>query len=115
MLVRFLSSETGEILMFAEAARTLLQAIGKECSARGTFTQAEMADAARTLREAVQRAEAPPVEDEVDEYGKKKEPVVALGQRAWPLIDMLKEQAGVVRRPISFGRRRRIFEAPTRC
>ena len=89
MLVRFLSSETGEILMFAEAARTLLQAIGMECSARGTFTQAEMADAARTLREAVQRAEAPPVEDEVDEYGKKKEPVVALGQRAWPLIDML--------------------------
>ena len=34
MLVRFLSSETGEILMFAEAARTLLQAIGKETTAR---------------------------------------------------------------------------------
>ena len=89
MLVRFLSSETGEILMFAEAARTLLQAIGKDCTARGSFTQVEMADAARSLRSAVQRAEAPPVEDEVDEYGKKKEPVVALGQRAWPLIDML--------------------------
>ena len=93
MLVRFLSSETGEILMFAEAARTLLQAIGKECTARGSFTRDEMAGAARTLRAAVQRAEAPPVEDEVDEYGKKKEPVVALGPRAWPLIDMLERSA----------------------
>ena len=93
MLVRFLSSETGEILMFAEAARTLLQAIGKECTARGSFTQDEMAEAARVLREAVQRAEAPPVEDELDEHGKRKEPVVALGQRAWPLIDML-ERSG---------------------
>lgn len=89
MLVRFISSETGEILMFAEAARPLLQAIGKETTARGTFTQAEMAAAAQVLREAVQRAEAPPQDDEFDETGKKKEPVVALSQRAWPLIDML--------------------------
>lgn len=59
MLVRFLSSETGEILMFAEAARPLLQAIGKETTARGTFTQAEMADAARRLSEAVKNADTP--------------------------------------------------------
>lgn len=91
MLVRFLSSETGEILMFAEAARPLLQAIGKETTARGTFTQAEMADAARRLSEAVKNADTPPPQDdEVDEKtGKKKEPVVAISQRAWPLIDML--------------------------
>lgn len=90
MLVRFLSSETGEILMFAEAARPLLQAIGKETTARGTFTQAEMADAARRLSEAVKNADTPPQDDEVDEKtGKKKEPVVAISQRAWPLIDML--------------------------
>ena len=89
MLVRFLSSETGEILMFAEAARTLLQAIGKETTARGAFTQPEMAAAAKALKEAVDRAEAPPPDDEEDETGKIKEPVVAIGQRAWPLIDML--------------------------
>jgi hypothetical protein len=90
MLVRFLSSETGELLMFAEAARPLLQILGKETTARGTFTLAEMAAAATALREAVKRAEAPPPDmDEVDETGKKKEPVVAMSQRAWPLIDML--------------------------
>lgn len=98
MLVRFVSSETGELLMFAEAARTLLQALGKETTARGTFTQAEMAGAAQALREAVgeagKRAGAPPPEDdELDETGKKKEPVVAIGQRAWPLIDMLERSA----------------------
>lgn len=94
MLVRFLSSETGEILMFAEAARPLLQALGKATTARGSFTVAEMAPAAQALREAVKRAEAPPPppppdEDERDETGKKKEPVVAMSQRAWPMIDML--------------------------
>lgn len=92
MLVRFLSSETGEILMFADAARPLLQVLGKATSARGTFTQAEMASAAQTLRDAVKRADAPPPppdEDERDKTGKKKEPVVAMSQRAWPMIDML--------------------------
>lgn len=89
MLVRFVSSETGEILMFAEAARMLLQVIGKATTARGTFTQAEMAAAAKVLAEAAKRSEAPPAEDEIDEHGKKKEPVVVLSQRAWPLIDML--------------------------
>lgn len=73
MLVRFLSSETGEILMFAEAARPLLQAIGKETTARGTFTQAEMADAARRLSEAVKNADAPPPQDdEIDEKTGKR-------------------------------------------
>lgn len=95
MLVRFYSSETGELLMFADAARTLLQAIGKECTARGTFTQAEMAGAAAALRQAVKGAEAPPPdEDDVEDEGvRKKEPVVAIGQRAWPLIDMLERSS----------------------
>lgn len=93
MLVRFISSETGEILMFAEAARSLLQVLGKETTAKGAFLSDEMMAAAQTLKDAVSRAEAPPVEDEVDADGRKKEPVVALGQRAWPLIDMLERTA----------------------
>ncbi len=93
MLVRFISSETGEILMFAEAARSLLQALGKETTAKGAFLPDEMLAAAQQLREAVSRAEAPPAEDEVDADGRKKEPAVALGQRAWPLIDMLERTA----------------------
>lgn len=92
MLVRFYSSETGEILMFVEAARDLLHAIGKETTKLGTFTQAEMAGAAEALRQAVKAAEPAPVDDDEstdDVGGAKKPPVVVMSQRAWPLIDML--------------------------
>lgn len=93
MIVQFNSSETAEVLMYAQHAKVLLEAIGKECTARGTFTPAEMPTAAQALRDAVKRAaEAqPPVDDDdAEENAKaKKEPVITLGQRAWPLIDML--------------------------
>lgn len=91
MLVTFTSSETGELMMFAEVARVLLQALGKETTARGSFTRDEMAGAAVALRQAVARAEAPPAVDDGEEEG--QEPVVALGQRAWPFIDMLERSA----------------------
>jgi hypothetical protein len=91
MLVTFTSSESGELMMFAEPARILLHAVGKETLARGSFTREEMAAAAQTLRQAVARAAAPPAADG-DEEG-SGEPVVAIGQRAWPFIDMLERTA----------------------
>ncbi len=91
MLVTFTSSETGELMMFAEPARILLQAVGKETLGRGSFTREEMAAAAQTLRQSLARAEAPPSEESDEEGG--SEPVVAIGQRAWPFIDMLERTA----------------------
>lgn len=89
MIVRFESSETGEVLMFAETAKVLLDLIGKDTTARGTFTRDQMPQAAEKLREAVKRAAMPAEEEDEEETGKRKEPVVSLSQRAWPLIDML--------------------------
>jgi len=91
MLVKFISSETGELMMFAEVACQLLKAVGKECTARGTFTVDEMLPAAQALKSAVQRGEAPPSQDE--EEKPEKEKPIALGQRAWPFIDMLERTA----------------------
>lgn len=92
MLVRFVSSETGEILMFADAAKALLQALGKESSARGVFTQPEMGAAAQLLKDAVARAgRENTATDEAAEAG--EEPAVTLDQRAWPLIDMLERSS----------------------
>ncbi len=91
MLVTFTSSETGELMMFAEPARILLQAVGKETLASGTFTRQEMAAAAETLRQSMARAEAPASAESDEEGG--SEPVVAIGQRAWPFIDMLERTA----------------------
>lgn len=93
MLVKFISSETGELMMFAEVAHQLLAAVGKECTARGTFTVDEMRPAAQALKDAVQRGEAPPPSSRDEEEEPEKEKPVALGQRAWPFIDMLERTA----------------------
>ena len=91
MLVKFVSSETGELMMFAEMASTLLRAVGKETGRRGTFTREEMLPAAKLLREAVARGEASTGKVDDDDDG--KESPVALGPRAWPLIDMLERSS----------------------
>lgn len=93
MLVKFISTEAGEIVMYADLARTLLQAVGKECTAQGVFTQAELAPAAARLQAAVAQSTTPPEEDE-DGDGVPKEKPVAFGARAWPLIKMLERTAG---------------------
>lgn len=95
MLVKFVSSETGELIMFAELAHLLLTVAGKECTARGTFTAEEMLPAAQALKAAVERGDAPPAraDEEEEEGGEEKEKPIALGPRAWPLIDMLERTA----------------------
>ena len=92
MLVTFTSSETGELMMFADAAGTLLRAIGKEATRRGAFTHDEMLPAARLLRNAVAHGEAVAAGKKVDQEEGDEAPV-ALGPRAWPLIDMLERTA----------------------
>lgn len=92
MIVTFHSSETGELITFAEVAHVLLRAIGKDCTARGTFTVEEMLPAAAALRRAVERGDgAAPAE--ADETIPENERPIALGRRAWPFIDMLERTA----------------------
>lgn len=91
MLVKFISSETGELMMFADMAAQLLRAVGKETLRRGTFTRDEMLPAAKLLREAVARGEASAGKADDDDDG--KDAPVALGPRAWPLIDMLERSS----------------------
>jgi hypothetical protein len=98
MIVKFDSSETGEVLMFAETARDLLQILGKETTARGVFTQPEMLPAVAKLQAAVAEARRQAAAmasdmDEDDPEDKHKPPVVGLSQRAWPLMDMLERTA----------------------
>jgi hypothetical protein len=95
MLVRFKSSETGEMLMLAEVARPLLKAIGKRCTARGVITRAEMLEAAAALSRYV--AEHAAMEPPPDEAAEAELPPMArpvrLRQRAWPLLNMLTRTA----------------------
>lgn len=95
MLVKFTSSTSGQIMMFAAVARQLLDAIGKECSARGVITTEQLPEAITRLRRAAADQKASPAEasgeplhsstmDAADET-----PTVGLGQRAFPLIELL--------------------------
>lgn len=86
MLVKFTSSVSGEIIMFAEAAHALLTLLGKECGQRGVFVRDEMLAAAVLLRKHAEAGDAPSDED-------SEERPVTLDRRAWPLIDMLERTA----------------------
>ena len=103
MLVRFTSSTSGDMLMFAEHTRWLFSIIGKECSARGVFTceqlpaaiaklKSAIAEDNRELREAAQRAHEEGLEldeDENDEEHKAGRAGIHLAQRATPLIHLM--------------------------
>jgi hypothetical protein len=101
MLVRMTSSTSGEVILFAEHAHRLFEIIGKECTARGVFALEQLPDALARLRQAVaddkaataQATQAQPDcidHDSAEEAdAAKREPVVGLAQRAYPLIRLL--------------------------
>ena len=99
-LIVFRSKAAGEIYMFAEAAHRLLEIIGKADSPRGVITADQVTDALARLTAAVD-AEKAQQADSARERGETEkhadtpggERPVSLGQRAFPLIEMLRAAA----------------------
>lgn len=96
MLVTFKSKAAADVPMYAEHAKMLLSVVGKalepESAPRGIITAAEVPQALDKLRAAVdatRRTEKERARD--DEPGQTVS--VGLGQRAFPLIDMLERAA----------------------
>ncbi|EXI69555.1 MAG: hypothetical protein AW08_00048 [Candidatus Accumulibacter adjunctus] len=96
MLVKFTSSTSGQIMMFAAVARQLLESIGKDCSARGVITTEQLPEAITRLRQAAAEHKATPPASSVDDAGRASTVgddddarPVGLGQRAFPLIELL--------------------------
>jgi len=100
-LVVFRSKAAAEIFMFAESARRLLQIMGKADpdSERGVIRAEEVEQALNLLIAAVEQEKAAVRDElthrELDERGggaARGEPLppVTLGQRAFPLIEMLR-------------------------
>lgn len=88
MLVTFTSSTSGEIRMFSEIAHRLFAIIGKQGTARGVFTDAQLPDAIKKLRQAVVApGGASPNQQAAEDSGAT--PEVGLAQRAHPFIAML--------------------------
>lgn len=91
MLVKFHSSTSGEILMFADAARPILAALDKRATARGVMTAEELPALIERLDRALARwrGERAAGGDPGGEGGEGGAPQVSLAQRAVPLRDLL--------------------------
>jgi len=90
MIYKFKSKASGDIIMMGPTGDTLLRAIGREPAAQGIIEPAAMA----AIEQAVLADEAAHAEAERDaaQRGERLAPRegVALRQRLWPMLDMLK-------------------------
>lgn len=99
-LVRFTSKAAGEIFMFEDNARRLFEILGKDATPKGIITAAQVPEAIARLRAAVDEekrlaaAPAPSPSSNPDDETRADHPqFVSLGQRAYPLLDMLERAA----------------------
>lgn len=104
MIYEFKSMATGTVVMTQRVGDLLLELIGKTPGPQGIITVDQMPAAISTLEAAVARersAGKAPVQ--ADEEGEEPaEPMVTLGQRAFPFIDMLRA-AAAAKRDITWG------------
>jgi hypothetical protein len=97
-LVVFRSKAAGEIFMFAETARRIFEIIGRSDAARGVITAEQVPDALRRLVAAVdeEKAAIKAAAADAEAHGRRGDDAppagtpVTLGQRAYPLIEMLR-------------------------
>ncbi|MGV2863544.1 DUF1840 domain-containing protein [Achromobacter sp. AGC39] len=103
MLITFHSKVVAEVLMLSDHAGPILQAAGKpigdKIPERGVFTVEQLGPAIDGIERAIADAE-PPLDDEDDEDKAPRAAMartVGLKERAFPLLDMLRQSqaAGV--------------------
>jgi hypothetical protein len=96
MLVVFKSKAASEVMMLAEHAKPLLEVAGKDWSERGIFTVDQLPRAISRLEAAMHGEPAPRgyTDRDQEEAGERSAAAVehvTIGQRAYPLVDMLRE------------------------
>ena len=90
MIYKFKSQAAGDVIMLKPNGDHVLRIIGKEPGPRGIITLAEMPAAIAALEAAIRReahADKEPRDDDVPAAEER----VSLQQRAWPLVEMMKE------------------------
>ena len=94
MIITFKSPAAGDVIMFGDIARRMIELMGKDVTDKGIVTVEQLPDALARLRAAVAADKASRAgrnEDEDDERGNGRNaaPPVSLTQRATPLIELL--------------------------
>jgi hypothetical protein len=97
-LVVFRSKAAGEIFMFAETARRIFEIIGRPEAPRGVITAEQVPEALQKLADAVEeeKTQLKAAREEAEFQDKQGDGTVqqrpiTLGQRAFPLVEMLRE------------------------
>jgi len=98
-LVVFRSKAAGEIFMFAETARRILEIVGKPDSPRGVISADQIDEALARLTAAVEaeKEQIRQAREDAEQAKRRGEPAadesaraVTLAQRAHPLLEMLR-------------------------
>ena len=104
MAYRFQSKADGDVLMRQADGERVLRAMGLEPAPQGILEPPAMAWAMQALTDAIAReaaAVAPAVAPQ-EEPGPAADEPISLGQRAWPLLEMMK-RALAADQPIVWG------------
>jgi hypothetical protein len=106
MIYKFKSKASGDIIMMGPTGDALLRALGRAPAPKGIIEPADMAAAMAAIEQAVLADEAARAEAEKEAAarGEKLAPRegVALRQRLWPMVDMLKRSAAA-NEPVVWG------------
>ena len=98
MIYKFKSAATGDVIMLGPHGDQLLRLLGREPAATGIIEAVAMPVAVATLQAAIAAQEQGPVDD----TEASARPAVALRQRLWPMIDMLR-RSQVAGEPVVWG------------
>lgn len=96
MLITFQSTASPDVVMLRDLAHYLLGLIGKRLGERGVIMHDELQGAIRRLESAItEEASAELALESLHRSpGNALEPGNGLSQRAWPLLNMMREAAG---------------------
>ena len=96
MIYKFKSAASGDVIMLGPHGDQLLQLLGREPAAKGIIEAAAMPMALVTLQSAAA------AEEQARAADASAKPAVALRQRLWPMIDMLR-RSHAANEPVVWG------------
>ena len=111
MIVTFQSPASGDVIMFGDVAKHMMELMGKAVTDQGIVTVEQLPDAIARLKAAIeddkqQRAGLPdedlPATEPVGGGAKGSRPFVSLAQRAVPLLELL-EWSLKKKKPVVWG------------
>ena len=98
MIYKFKSKAAGDVLMMGPNGDALMRILGREPAPKGIIEPAAMAAAMTAIAQAIQAEEVARAEAETEAAARgdtlPPREGVAIRQRLWPMVEMLKRAAG---------------------